>query len=100
MVPLYRQQVAEREAYLPRSRFSPGSLLVSYQLTAASRTPNTRGGQEVASSLVSCEPSRPPAHVGLGGRPRCLQATTRYVAGASGLQRGGAGLAAAMNSMS
>jgi len=53
------------------------------QLTAASRTPNTRGGHEAASSLVSCEPSRPP--VGLGGRSRCLQATTRYVAGAAGL---------------
>jgi len=90
--------VAEREAYLPRSRFSPGSLLVSYQLTAASRTPNTRGGHEATSSLVSCEPSRP--FVGLGGQLGCLQATTRYVAGAAGLQRGGAGLAAAMYSMS
>jgi len=68
------------------------------QMTAASRTPSTRGGHEAASSLVSLEPSRPP--VSLGGRSRCLQATTRYVAGAAGLQRGGAGVAAAMYSMS
>ena len=98
MVALDRQQVAEQEAYLPRSRFSPGSMLVIYQLTAASRTPNTRGGHEAASSIVSCEPSHP--LVGLGGQPRCLQATTRYAASAVGLQRKEAGLAAVLYSMS